>query len=110
MQALLVSLIWTSLKIPSNSVDYASMEKTEKQGRLSQNSSWQIWLFESIYTHFKIARHASRLQRQYVDRYKPATRILGLKNTFSIQNSERSSSSGEKKSQDCKEVFEGWKI
>lgn len=96
-----------SMKIPSISVDYAVMEKTNKIKVVPSGFAWSdMGSFESIYDHFKKQGHKVDHKGNMVIGTTIHTEFLGLKNTLLIQTPDAILVLKKENAQDVKKVFE----
>tara|TARA_R110002020_G_scaffold256355_2_gene470038 strand:+ start:12332 stop:13330 length:999 start_codon:yes stop_codon:yes gene_type:complete len=96
-----------SMNIPSISVDYAVMEKTDKIKVVPSTFAWSdMGSFESIYDHFKKQGHPVDSKGNMVIGTNLHTEFLGLKNTLLIQTSDAILVLKKDNAQDVKKVFE----
>ncbi|SFT45308.1 mannose-1-phosphate guanylyltransferase [Algoriphagus locisalis] len=96
-----------SMKIPSISVDYAVMEKTDKIKMVPSEFAWSdMGSFESIYDHFKKQGHPVDAKGNMVIGTTLHTEFLGLKNTLLIQTPDAILVLKKDNAQDVKKVYE----
>ena len=96
-----------SMKIPSISVDYAVMEKTDKIKVVPSSFAWSdMGSFESIYEHFKKQGHPIDPKGNMVIGSTLHTEFLGLKNTLLIQTPDAILVLNKENAQDVKKVYE----
>lgn len=74
-----------SMKIPSISIDYAVMEKSDKIKVVKSQFDWtDLGSFESLYDHFLLNGHKVDLDGNMVIGSNIHTEFLGLKNTIFV--------------------------
>ena len=96
-----------SMAIPSISVDYAVMEKTEKIKVVPSNFQWSdMGSFESIYDYFKSTGHFIDSSGNMVIGTNIHTEFLGMTDTMLIQTPDAILILKKDKAQDVKKIFE----
>lgn len=96
-----------SSQIPSISVDYAVMEKTDKIKVVPSAFEWSdMGSFESIYDYLVTAGHPRDAAGNMVIGTSLHTEFLGLKNTILIQTEDAILVLKKDKSQEVKKIFE----
>lgn len=96
-----------SMAIPSISVDYAVMEKTEKIKVVPSNFQWSdMGSFESIYGYLKSVGHSIDNSGNMVIGTNIHTEFTGLTNTILIQTTDAILVLKKESAQDVKKVFE----
>jgi mannose-1-phosphate guanylyltransferase len=96
-----------SLKIPSISVDYAVMERTQKIKVVPSGFSWSdMGSFESIYEYLEGQGHPKDENGNMVIGTEIHTEFTGMKNTLLIQTSDAILVLQKEKAQDVKKVYE----
>ena len=96
-----------SMKIPSISVDYAVMERTDKIKVVPSEFAWSdMGSFESIYGHFKKQGHQVDSKGNMVIGTTLHTEFLGMKNTLLIHTPDAILVLKKDNAQDVKKVFE----
>ncbi|MBW3466399.1 mannose-1-phosphate guanylyltransferase [Arthrospiribacter ruber] len=96
-----------SLQIPSISVDYAVMEKTDKIKVVPSDFQWSdMGSFESIYDYLKETGHKVDTQGNMVIGTDIHSEFIGLSQTILIQTSDAILVLNKEKAQDVKKVYE----
>jgi mannose-1-phosphate guanylyltransferase len=96
-----------SLQIPSISVDYAVMEKTDKIKVVPSDFQWSdMGSFESIYDYLKEAGHPVDAQGNMVIGTEIHTEFTGLSKTILIHTSDAILVLNKANAQDVKKVYE----
>jgi mannose-1-phosphate guanylyltransferase len=96
-----------SLKIPSISVDYAVMEKTQKIKMVPSFFSWSdMGSFESIYSYLESTGHPVDLAGNMVIGTTKHTEFLGLTNTILVATDDAILVLNKEHAQGVKKIFE----
>jgi mannose-1-phosphate guanylyltransferase len=96
-----------SLRIPSISVDYAVMEKTDRIRVVPSEFTWSdMGSFEAIYDHFVSEGYPTDESGNMVIGEGPYTEFLGLKECILVNTPECILVLDKNKAQDVKKVFE----
>ncbi|MFC3880937.1 mannose-1-phosphate guanylyltransferase [Algoriphagus namhaensis] len=96
-----------SMAIPSISVDYAVMERTDKIKVVPSNFQWSdMGSFESVYEYLVNAGHEADENGNLVIGMNKHTEFIGLENTIWIHTPDANLILKKEKSQEVKEVFE----
>ncbi len=97
----------SSLEIPSISVDYAVMEKSEKMKVVSSNFKWSdMGSFEAIYDYLREQGHPVDLEGNMVIGCEKFTAFVGMKNSILVCTEDANLVLQKEVSQDVKNIYQ----